>query len=282
MSRDAGSRIVTITAVHNRMALTAAFLSAMTEARHRLCESDLQLDAVVVDDGSSDGTEDMISTLYPWVQLLKGSGDLFWGGATAMATEHCLQQDSGWSALVLMNDDVTLAIDEFVRFIEVSSRAPGVSVGPVCDPESGDPTYSGLVRSSRWHPLRLSMVHPAKGRRRRCDTFHGNCVYIPRSVIEATGGVDPLFRHSMGDTDLGLRITQSGTAVEVHDAYIGTAAQNDIRDFSTVSGPLRRVHRATSLKGYPPGPYWTYCRRHGGRLAPLWWIGSYLRAAAGV
>lgn len=282
MNREAASRIITITAVHNRRALTAAFLSALTEARRRLGESGLQLDAVVVDDGSSDGTSDMISTLHPWVQLLKGSGDLFWGGATALATEYCLQQESAWSALVLMNDDVTLGVDEFVRFIHDSSAAPGVSVGPVCDPESGDVTYSGLIRDSRWHPLRLSVIDPVTGTRQGCDTFHGNCVYLPRSVVEATRGVDPLFRHSMGDIDLGLRISRTGTPVEVHDAFVGTTAYNGIRDFSGVSGPLRRLRGATSLKGYAPAPYWTFCRRHGGRLAPLWWIATYLRVAAGM
>ena len=67
--------IYVITAVHNRYAITEAFVQRLLE------QSEKDWNLILVDDGSTDGTADMVKSLVPEAVILNGDGDLWWGGA---------------------------------------------------------------------------------------------------------------------------------------------------------------------------------------------------------
>jgi GT2 family glycosyltransferase len=46
---------------------------------------------LVVDDGSTDDTEEIIKREFPEVKVLKGDGNLWWTGATNMGIEYALK-----------------------------------------------------------------------------------------------------------------------------------------------------------------------------------------------
>jgi GT2 family glycosyltransferase len=59
-----------------------------------------------------------------------------------------------------------------------------------------------------------------------CDTMHGKCVLIPRSVVQIVGNLDPAFVHYIGDWDYGLRTRQEGCTVWIAPGYLGTCSLN--------------------------------------------------------
>lgn len=89
----------------------------------------VQLFIVVIDDGSSDGTHDMIKKEFPKVEILKGNGNFWWTRATNVGIQKCL--DSGCDYIVLMNPDVIVEPDAISHMVQESKARNDAIVSPV-------------------------------------------------------------------------------------------------------------------------------------------------------
>jgi GT2 family glycosyltransferase len=54
---------------------------------------DTELRAVMVDDGSSDGTGDAVSAAFAATEVLRAVGDLFWARGMAVTGERAIRSD---------------------------------------------------------------------------------------------------------------------------------------------------------------------------------------------
>lgn len=91
--------IYVITAVHNRREITKTFI------RNILSQSYKDIKLVIVDDGSNDGTAEMIKENAPDAVVLKGDGDLWWGGALHMAYKWLVSNAQDADRVMFANDD---------------------------------------------------------------------------------------------------------------------------------------------------------------------------------
>ena len=272
-------RIAGLLTCHNRKDKTLKCIEALfAQALPAGCE----LSVYLVDDGSTDGTAEAVMRRFPEVYLIQGAGDLYWNGGMRVAFDAAT--DCGYNGYLWVNDDTVLD-DGAVRLLmdtlwEVAARVNrrSVVVGSIRDPDTGGHTYGGVVRASRWHPLKFRPVEPADVPV-RCATMNGNCVLIPSEVAERVGNLDQAFPHAIGDLDYGLRATRADCQVWVAPGYVGWCRRNP-EDSTWVDARLPLVERWRKVrhpKGLPLGAWKVFARRHAGPLWPVYWLMPYVR-----
>ena len=72
--------------------------------------NDLQLDIVLVDDASTDGTAEAVRSEFPQVKVVQTSGDYYWAASMALAESEASKLHN--ELVLWLNDDVVL--DEHV------------------------------------------------------------------------------------------------------------------------------------------------------------------------
>lgn len=272
-------RLAAIMACHNRVSSTTRCVKALTVQNvPGLC-----MDLFVVDDGSSDGTAQAVADVFPSAIVLTGDGTLYWCGAMHMGFGLAIQRD--YDFYLWLNDDTDLDKDAVARLIETHSQVSRqlgdsvIIVGSVRDPRSGALSYGGWrERRGRLGSKSWEKVPPDMGNWLECDTINGNCVLVPRAVVQRIGNLDPVFRHSMGDMDYGLRAHKKGCATVIAPGYYGTCEINDgTGSWTDIDMPLRsRWRKLLGPKGLPIKEWGIFSYRHKGPLWILVWLSPYI------
>jgi GT2 family glycosyltransferase len=181
-------QIAVLMTCHNRRESVLVCLDALKNQR---TIDDAGLQVYLVDAGSTDGTACAVRERFPDVNLIPRNDSLFWCGGMRAAFDEAAKED--YDHYLWLNDDTTLE-DQAVRSLLDTSRQVRawegrdcIIIGSTCDPQTGQHTYGGAVRSSRYRPIKFSPVIPSS-KPQRCDTMNGNCVLLPREVVSLIGG----------------------------------------------------------------------------------------------
>ena len=257
-------RVAALLACHNRRELTVASIASLNEQPL----DGAQIDVVLLDAASPDGTADAVESRFDNVTVLRGHADLFWARGMHAAFRHAVDHGP-YDFYLWLNDDTILdsgAIHRLFATHEQLSRdhsEPTIVVGATRDPDTGEVTYGGIRRSAVGSPLRFESSPPDADRPLAVDTMNGNCVLIPQAVVERIGIIDPQYFHSLADFDYGLRAQEAGCRVWVAPGTIGTCKANTL--------PASRARRLRSVFDGPQRlrlrEWYTFARRWGGR----WW-----------
>lgn len=213
--------VIALLTCHNRRALTLqcleGFFGQDVDGVRLLC--------VLCDDGSTDGTADAVADAYPdRVEIVVGDGDLYWAAGMALAERRAVRRFPDY--LLWLNDDTTLDPDALARLLALSRHSPGaIVVGATRDPGTGELTYGGRRRLSRWHVQRLERL-PMAAEPQLADTFNGNVVLVPSAVREAVGPIDDRWPHSYADDDYGYRARERGVDILQAPGTVATCAAN--------------------------------------------------------
>lgn len=97
--------IYVITAVHNRLDITKSFIGRLNAQTIKK-----QIKLVLVNDGCTDGTPEMVRQSFKNSIILNGDGNLWWAGAMDLALKWVLANARNGKDIVLIsNDDVDFA-----------------------------------------------------------------------------------------------------------------------------------------------------------------------------
>jgi len=267
-------RVVALVTCHNRRTLTLRCLHSLFS--QELPESAPIVEAVVVDDGSTDGTSDAIRAEFDHAFVVHADGSLYWARGMQVAEIRAAQRRPEY--FLWLNDDVTLDPTALSHLLATADACPeAIVVGALRDPETGAVTYSGVKQSS-WHVLRTRVVQPGD-EPRDADTFNGNVVLVPRAVSERVGPIDGGFAHSQADFDYGLRAREERIRIVVAAGTVGVCPRGHLSGtFRDTTLPLRtRWRLIQGPKGLPMRSHARFLRRHGGRLWPLFWAAPYVK-----
>lgn len=276
-------QLAVIMTCFNRHQTTLACLRALHQQTK---PSDLNFDVYLTDDGSSDGTADAVKAEYPNICILQGDGNLFWVGGMRLAFATAIQKN--YDYYLWLNDDTILEQDTLKRLFKIhqelseDGREKSIVVGTTKDALTGKASYGGSIKSQKWYSNKYNFLGSTEVLQ-ECDTFFGNCVLIPRAVVQKVGNIDSAFIHSMGDTDYGLRARKKGCAIWVAPGYVGTCSKNSIRNswVDTNLTVTERLKKVIHVKAFPLKPWTVFCRRHSGIFWFIYWILPYIRAVVG-
>ncbi len=200
--------------VRNRKAYTSAILQQLS------CQitdtTDAQtIDVVVVDDGSTDGTVELITNNFGDVHLVKGDGNLWWTGAISTGMDY-IQKHLHTDYIVWLNDDITLADDFIPQLIQVCQRnlhKKVITGGIVCDQSHPDWIVFGGVIASR--PIN-NMQQFSQTTTLQVDALNGNIAVLPTQLISGIGLPNvERFRHYGGDYEYICRAKEAGYKVQL-------------------------------------------------------------------
>ena len=273
-----GTRVAAVLAAHNRRDLTLACLDTL----RRQQADGLALDAFLLDDASTDGTGVAVAARFPEATVLQGDGGLYWNGGMRQAMGAAIAGD--YDFYLWLNDDAHMddgalaGLLDTERQLRQQGHGPVIVAGSTRHPDTGELTYGGVVRPSRWRRLYWELVAPGDVPV-PCETMNGNVVLISRAVVARVGNIDARFAHAMGDYDYGLRARQAGCSVWVAPGTVATCASHPRRrsDQQPLTSEWRRLW---STKELSPGSWARFARRWAGHLWPLYWLSPYVRRAA--
>ena len=136
-------KICIIIPVHNRIDFTVACIRSLEKQTVKGFE------IVVVDDGSTDGTSEIISKTFIEVTLLKGDGNLWWSGATNLGVNYALKND--FKYILCLNNDTAVLSDYVGKMIYWAEQKPTALFGSMLyDITTGEPFYVGSKMN--WKP----------------------------------------------------------------------------------------------------------------------------------
>jgi GT2 family glycosyltransferase len=268
-----------------------AVLAAFNRRERTMCAlrsffsqgGDVDLSAVLMDDGSTDGTTEAVQAEFRQVIALKGDGSLYWNRGMAEAFKAACA--FGADYYLWLNDDTVLypdALNSLIQDAQVIQNPQGcILVGSTKDSMSASCTYGGVRSISKWHAGKFSLIEPGT-EVQSCDTLNGNVVLISAAAAEVVGDIDTYFSHSMGDYDYGLRAVGAGVSVLIGRNYHGECPRNPVGSAWYESGKIRdRYKRACSPKGLPMKEWAYFLKAHGNAFWFLGWVSSYRRIITG-
>lgn len=234
------------------------------------------VDVYLVDDGSTDGTAGEIRARFPQVEIIAGSGDLYWAGGMRLAWRRAAAA-SAHDAYLLLNDDTLLlphalaALLETVQFMHRTHGMPGIAVGSITD-ERGRHHYGG----SLWWQAR-GAVEPT-ARPQRCDLFNGNATLVSAEAFRVVGGLSEVFTHSMADYEFACRASRAGVPCYVAPGYLGSCPRNAVPRWLDPATAVRERWRLLQTpKGLPFREYRVLCQALHGWRWPFAFVATYVR-----
>jgi GT2 family glycosyltransferase len=238
---------------------------------------------VVVDDGSSDGTTDLIRQKFPNVLIIKGNGNLFWARALIYAWNSYLKNEF-YDALLVFNDDIKLYKNTLIDLISSyniikNSHGNLIAVSAAfLDETTNKISYGGYIHSSWWHPLRFQCAYPLNDMPLKIDTLNMNLALISNEALKVVGFLSEYFIHSGADMEFGLKLNKAGGSVWLCPRVLGTCTRHDNDHIYNERDSLfSKLKFVTRIKGEPVVVRLKYFYYHGGIIWPFLFVALYIK-----
>lgn len=222
----------------------------------------ISFDVYIVDDGSTDGTFEMIISEFSEVNVIKGDGSLYWNRGMHKAWEYAKKKN--YEYYLWLNDDVELYSNAFEEILDCSKtyNHKNIISGLIETKDKSRLLYGGYDKQKK--------LIQSSGEMNSITYLNGNFVLIPKFVFKKIGNLDPIFHHDLGDVDYGLRAQKEGVMVYSTRKPIGSGETNSISRLRLNNSTLiKRFKRLNSPLGSNLRLNFYFRKKHFGFLHAL-------------
>lgn len=191
--------------VHNRKAITQSFVDCLVRQTYK------KYHLILIDDGSTDGTEEMVRNLVPDVTILKGDGNLWWAGALQKGLDWLKASEVSDSDIVLfINDDVAFGPEYLFEAVAAIRNKPNVMLLSQFCCENGDISGDEGVAADL---ARLTFKKASSSDNVNCLPTRG--LFIRFGDVKMVGDFHPrILPHYLSDYEYTIRAFSKGMKYE--------------------------------------------------------------------
>jgi GT2 family glycosyltransferase len=201
-----------VVAVFNRKKYTIELFELLKKQTYQAYK------VVLVDDGSTDGTYEDVSRLFPEIEIVKGPGDWWWTKSTNEGIKKALQL--GADKILVMNNDTFLEDNYLQTILNISDQNPGAIIGSldVTYEEPRKVFYAGIKKLIWWKSKGINYIngyvlydkekftglHPT-------PCLNGRGSLFPKEVFDKIGFLDEKkLPQYASDFDITIRAVKAG------------------------------------------------------------------------
>jgi len=210
-------KIALIIPVFNRLAHTQECFQILDKQKDTRFFKENEINLILADDGSTDGTEEWVRKHFPTVIILKGNGNLWWSGTMNLGVRHALKV-MHCDFILLWENDIIPVGDYFNNLQVILENWDGSSM--VCSKVyyriMPDTIFAmgGRFNSRtgvKYLIGRLVKDNEDYNKVREVDWSLGQGVLIHKDIFAKVGYFDEKnFPQYSGDADFSLRVKSAG------------------------------------------------------------------------
>lgn len=196
---------------------------------------------IVVDDGSTDRSSEIIQKNYPSVTVLKGNGSLWWSGAVNLGIKYAIHEN--YDYIVLLNNDNIVHETFLNNLFQLSEKNPtDIITSVVLNSKTNELIHAGGYSSKTGLRLYNKEFNKLQHEYIEVEWCGGMGVLIPKHIFEEIGFFNEVdFPQYYGDADFMFRARNEGYKILVCKSSI---VWNNVDS----SGLDARVNKFSDLK----------------------------------
>lgn len=194
-----------------------------------LIKSTIPIQAIIIDNNSSDDTVRFIKENYPQFKLIENDLNLGFGKANNIGLKYAMQEDADF--VFLLNQDAWIKTNTLEELVNKMKESPSFGiVSPVHLSESEinlDANFSTYIQSDSCPDLLSDFVIKGNAEDRIYPVKFVNAALwlISKQCIHHVGGFDPIFPHYGEDNNYIGRVQYHGYEIGIYPKAFGIHAR---------------------------------------------------------
>ncbi|RRO24654.1 glycosyltransferase family 2 protein [Flavobacteriaceae bacterium 14752] len=189
-----------------------------------LVDSSIYVKILVIDNGSNDGTLDVIKDKFPKIEVLETEKNLGFGKANNIGLKRALKEKYDYA--FLLNQDAWVESDTIESLINIHKNNEHYNILAPMQLNGSGALIDRLFLEYSVAPCRELLTDVLVNSEKQKEVYttefvNAACWLLPHKTLEKIGGFDPLFTHYSEDNDYINRITH-------HEGKVGLCSSQKV------------------------------------------------------